>query len=211
MRRISWALLGPATGRLLDIGCGPGWLLAELPQSVWGVGVDLYVRTAVVLPVVHATACRLPFPDAAFSIVTALDMLEQTGVDPAAVLAEARRVMAPGGKLMVRVPTYPGLYGPHDRMWGGARRFRRDEIEDLVRSSGLTLCRLTYANSLLLPAGVAARLLERTGWLDGNDLRPLPAPLNQLLLGLLQLEARWLRTHDFRAGLSLICLAERRT
>jgi len=30
-----------------------------------------------------------------------------------------------------------------------------------------------------------------------------------LLLGILALEARWLKTHDFRAGLSLLCMAER--
>jgi hypothetical protein len=53
------------------------------------------------------------------------------------------------------------------------------------------------------------RLAARSIWLDGNDVRPLPPLLNRLVLGVLALEARWLKTHDFRAGLSLLCMAER--
>ena len=209
MQRITLTLVGRAQGRWLDIGCGPGWLLSELPHGLRGFGVDLYVHATRYRPLVRATACRLPFRDAGFDVVTALDVLEQEDVDPAPVLVEARRVLRPGGRLLVRVPAYPGLFGPHDRLWGGARRFRREELAALMADTGWTVQRLTYANSLLLFSGVAVRLLERTGWLGGNDLRPLPAPLNTLLLGVMKLEARWLRSRDFRAGLSLICLAQR--
>jgi hypothetical protein len=137
-----------------------------------------------------------------------LDVLEQAAVDATAALAEARRVCATGGRLLVRAPAHPGLYGPHDRFWGGARRYARRELADLVAGAGFTIRRLTYANSLLFLTGAAARLAARWGRLDGNDLRPLPRPVNGLLAGVLTLEAHWLRTHDFRAGLSLICLAE---
>jgi hypothetical protein len=94
-------------------------------------------------------------------------------------------------------------------MWGGARRYRREELGDLVRDAGFTVRRLTFANSLLLPIGAVERLAARSIWSDGNDVRPLPALLNRLLLGILALEAQWLRAHDFRAGMSLLCMAER--
>jgi SAM-dependent methyltransferase len=208
MRRITWALLEPPRGRLLDIGCGPGWLIAEPPAGLWAVGIDIELRFTQAWPVVMGDACRLPFRDHTFTIVTALDVLEQEYIDPTATLAEAFRVLAPGGRLLARVPAHPGLYGPHDILWGGARRYTRAELSDLVQHAGFTVRRLTYANSLLFLTGAATRLAARRGWLGGNDLRPLPAPLNTLLSGVLSLEAQWLRTHDFHAGLSLICLAE---
>ena len=209
MRRITWAVLGPARGRLLDIGCGPGWLLAELPSGLRGVGIDFAPQFAVVRPVVASDICNLPFPDRLFDVVTALDVLEQECVEPQRALVEARRVLVPGGRLLVRVPAYPRLYGPHDLMWGGARRYRRGELGGLVQDAGFAVRRLTFANSLLLPIGAAERLAARTIWSIGNDLHPLPMLLNRLLLSILALEARWLRTHDFQAGLSLLCMAER--
>jgi SAM-dependent methyltransferase len=209
MRGITWAVLGRVNGRLLDVGCGPGWLLAELPPGLHGVGIDIEVQFAVARPIVESDSCNLPFPDSVFDVVTALDVLEQECVEPQQALAEVRRVLVPGGRLLIRVPAYPRLYGPHDLMWGGARRYQREELSDLVRNAGFTVRRLTFANSLLLPISAAQRLAARSIWSDGNDVRPLPAPLNRLLLGVLALEARWLKTRDLRAGLSLLCMAER--
>jgi SAM-dependent methyltransferase len=209
MRRITWTVLGRASGRLLDVGCGPGWLLAELPTGLHGVGIDFEVQFTVVRPVVAGDLCNLPFPADTFDVVTALDVLEQECVEPQQALAEVRRVLVPGGRLLARVPAYPRLYGPHDLMWGGARRYRREELAALLQEAGFAVRRLTFANSLLLPIGAFERLAARSIWSDGNDVRPLPALLNRLLLDILALEAQWLKTHDFRAGLSLLCLAER--
>ncbi len=67
-------------------------------------------------------------------------------------------------------------------MWGGARRFRRSELEALVRAAGLRVQRLTYANTLLFPVAAASRLLARAGVGGGNDLHPLPPALINALL-----------------------------
>jgi SAM-dependent methyltransferase len=223
MRAIGWAVLGEITGRVLDDGCGPGWMLTELPSGAWGVGIDRQTMPGPARPTAFgqplprpgrlhlaaAEAGRLPFPDASFEIVLALDLLEQRLVDPGQALAEARRVLALGGRLLARVPAYPWLFGPHDYYWGGTRRYRRAEFAELVEGAGFTIRRLTYANSLLFPLQAGARLLGRAGLLGGADLLPLPLPLNRLLAGVLATEARWLRRHNLPLGLSLICLAER--
>jgi ubiquinone/menaquinone biosynthesis C-methylase UbiE len=112
--------LPDAPGDVLDVGCGTGWWLRELAAS--GVparrlhGVDLLpsrveaVRRA--LPEAHVDvgdARALPWPDGRFWLVTMFLVLssEDTDVSQRRSLAEARRVLAPGGHLFVWEPRVP--------------------------------------------------------------------------------------------------------
>ena len=107
-------------GRALDVGCGVGhWGLRWLPflaDDATLVGVDrepaffaeareraasrgLAERVAFE----QADASALPFPDDSFELVTCQTVLMHVA-DPAAVLAEMVRVLAPGGLLAVAEP-----------------------------------------------------------------------------------------------------------
>ena len=200
---------GQAGSRVLDVGCGPGWDLAALPEGLFGVGLDRVMTWLGCPPLVQGDAERLPFAAGAFDLVLALDLLEQEDLSPDQALREACRVLRPGGSLLVRVPAQPWLYGPHDRTFGGARRYRRQELGAMVEDAGFRISRLTYANSLLFPAEAISRLLQRAGIISGDDLCPVPGPVNRCLTWALALEAHWLVTHDLPFGLSLLCLAER--
>jgi SAM-dependent methyltransferase len=224
MRRVTWAMLGDEGGRLLDVGCGPEWGRIKQPPGVRGVGLDradhFIGRPS---PTVHGTAAQtvrpesepfvqadagiIPFRAGSFDLVLALDLLEQQGVNPAVVLQEIRRVLRPGGRLLARVPAHPWLYGPHDRDWGGARRYRKAEFRALITGAGLNLRRLTYANGFIFPFATLVRLGGRAGLLR-DDLLWLARPFGGLIQGVLASEARWLRKRDLPFGLSLVCLAE---
>lgn len=92
------------TARLLDIGCGGG-LLAPHVTGYQHVGIDL-ARSALQeasrhgISVAQADAAALPFPDASFDVVVAGEVLEHVD-DWRAVVAEACRVLAPGGAVVV--------------------------------------------------------------------------------------------------------------
>jgi SAM-dependent methyltransferase len=116
------AALPPRMGRLLDIGTGTGRLLELVaPRVDNALGVDAS-REMLALArarlaerglagrcaVRQADMYRLPLPDAAFDAVT-LQMVLHYAEDPAAALAEAARVLRPGGALLVVD------LAPHDR------------------------------------------------------------------------------------------------
>jgi len=113
--------LPPAPRRILDLGCGPGGVLAAAAAarpSAHLYGVDVAARMlsealrrrpwATARParsprLVRADALRLPFPDGAFDAVTGHSFLYLVP-QRAAVLAEAWRVLAPGGRLALMEP-----------------------------------------------------------------------------------------------------------
>jgi len=104
--------------RILDIGCGAGFLtryLSELGHHV--IGLDLSYGSLAVAkncipaqvkknpkllsPVyLRADAYRLPFDNGVFDCITCMDFLEHVE-NPAEVIAEASRVLRPGGHLFL--------------------------------------------------------------------------------------------------------------
>lgn len=96
---------GPRSLRVLDLGCGAGLLANYLASRGHAVtGLD---STAENLDIARARgtatytlgdALALPFPDASFDVVCAMDLLEHVQ-EPARLIAEASRVLAPGGTL----------------------------------------------------------------------------------------------------------------
>lgn len=91
---------------VLDVGCGAGFLSNHLARQGFDVtGIDAS-QASIDVAARHDTsrgaryllgdAARLPFADASFDVVCAMDFLEHVE-DPARVLAEAARVLKPGG------------------------------------------------------------------------------------------------------------------
>jgi len=102
--------------RLVDIGCGDGALSGvismELGCQVAGVdpsdaairfATEEFDRRGLAGQFVRADGYRYPFPDGAFDAAVCSDVIEHVQ-DPAALLAEIRRLLKPGGVLVLSTP-----------------------------------------------------------------------------------------------------------
>lgn len=98
-------VLGPLDGRrVLDLGCGQGRFARRLREAgACVIGQDpsrrMLARAAPV-PRVRAAARRLPYADAVFDAVLAVEVLEHVP-DLPALLDEAHRVLRPGGMIAI--------------------------------------------------------------------------------------------------------------
>lgn len=116
--------------RVLDVGCGPGALTAELVKRVGAASVSAVEPSASFaaavrdrLPGVDArrsAAEQLPFPDGTFDAALA-QLVVHFMADPVQGLREMRRVTRPGGMVAACVWDHAGGRGPLAAFWSAAR------------------------------------------------------------------------------------------
>lgn len=161
--------VGPGQ-RVLDLGCGDG----RHAYAAWRLGAGVVALDQAAAEVKHvrdrldelgarnAVALRgdglaLPFPDGCFDRVIAAEVLEHVP-DDRGMLAEAVRVLKPGGLLAVTVPRWwPervcwALSRAYHEVEGGhVRIYRRRALRSLLTSAGLTPLRGHHAHALHSP------------------------------------------------------------
>ena len=110
---------------------------------------------------IEGSVLEMPFADDSFDLAVSLDVIEHLEDDLAA-LRELRRVVAPGGALLVTVPAYQWLWSGHDEINHHHRRYTRRSLLARRRSRPAgSRVRTTYFNSLLLPVAIVLRVLDR--------------------------------------------------
>jgi SAM-dependent methyltransferase len=206
--------LPPGT-RILDAGCGSGRNMVELARYGTVTGLEIadasvmWARNRGIGEVVQGSITEAPFPDDRFDFAVCLDVLEHID-DELHALRELRRVVAPGGTLLVSVPAYQSLFSEHDVINHHKRRYTRATLATVAAEAGWVTEWTTYFNGTLLPAAATHRRLSRLRHsVDEpvSDLELTPVRLNAMLEVPLRLEAAVIG-HGWRipAGLSLMAV-----
>jgi ubiquinone/menaquinone biosynthesis C-methylase UbiE len=178
MRERRRALLAGAAGRVLELGAGTGLNLPHYPPAVRELVLSepepamravlerRVARSRRPARVLDAPAEALPFPDDAFDTVVSTMVLCTVG-DVAAAIAETRRVLRPGGRLLfvehVRAAS-PRLARWQDRLAGPWAAFAQG-------------CRCNRPTDALLARELRLERVEHGRW------RGMPALVHPLVVG----------------------------
>jgi SAM-dependent methyltransferase len=209
-----------ASQRILEIGCGTGYVLNAIAETVPDaelVGSEIYVNALGLASqrlngraeLLQMDARHLPYREE-FDLVCAFDVIEHID-DDMAVIAEMSKAAKANGAIMITVPQHPFLWSAVDEVSGHKRRYRRNELADKCRAAGLEVVVNSSFVSALLPLMAMARL-SRTPKQGpyAKDLVP-PGFVNSLFESTLNMES-WLiaRGVRFPFGGSTILLAHKR-
>lgn len=200
---------------ILDAGCGTGAILKQLGSPERNVGVDLseeallFCRQRALHNVQKADIAALPFASGSFDAVICSSVLYHEWVkDVDRAVCELARVLRPGGILLIILPAFRFLHSAHDEAVLTARRFRKDEVRQILARNDLAARRLTYWTTFLFPLAVAARTLG--GSKRGRDFETGSSRLMARFFNwTMSLERHLLRWFSFPFGVALLAVAQK--
>jgi 2-polyprenyl-3-methyl-5-hydroxy-6-metoxy-1,4-benzoquinol methylase len=158
--------------KVLDVGCATGALLEQLRNRGWDCcGVELctpsaeYARKERGLEILDVPLEKAGFQSGSIDVLHASHLIEHLN-DPAGFLAEARRILSPGGYLFLTTPNSDGFQSV---LFGA--RWRSAIYDHLYLFSRRTLSRMLAAQGFLieavstwggLAAGIAPAPIKKT-------------------------------------------------
>ena len=179
---------------VLDLGSAGGWSTADLPVGIKKIMLDLR-PTALRLTEekrfgrICGDAHYIPLRDGVCDLVVCEGLLHQCeAVSPRRIVEEMVRICRPGGIIISVEPAFNCLFGSHDLVFGGCRRYTLRSLTNLFSGLPVRTLRKTYLHLFVfLPTWLVRKFTKRatTDLALGNSLT------NNICIGLGTVE-RWL-------------------
>jgi SAM-dependent methyltransferase len=165
------------TGRVLELGCGRLSRRGQFRPPVEGISRWFYVdRDVARAPHICADAGSLPLRASSFDTVVCLEVLEYVW-NPALALSEMRRLLKPGGTLVLSTPFLHRM-DTADDYW----RFTEVALRRLLREAGFDVIRCAAQGNAL---AVAASVLRYAVSVQAASVRRLLSVALRPLFGTL--------------------------
>jgi len=204
--------------QILDLGCGTGNMLKSLSKFGKVYYADSSIESIEFCKKRDYKETkleqieRLSYPSDSFDLVLALDVLEHS-IDDAAALKEIFRICKNDGYGILTVPAYSLLWTQHDIAACHVRRYVSGNLRAKLRNTGFCVLKISYFNTLLFLPQFYFRILMKViknvsvqKKTNTDFIYALPASLNSMFKFIFELEKYILRKFNLPFGLSLFCL-----
>lgn len=200
--------------KILDAGCGTGGNLVALNKMGYAVGIDLskeaiyFSKQRGIDKLVEGSVSKLPFKDNCFDVLLSVDVLYHRQVDDDTLaLKELYRVSKENGILILHLPAFEFLRGPHDKAVHTQRRYRRSDIKKKLMSIGFKIKKITYKNFVFFFIALFLRRLNSIG--EVTEFRALSRWNNKIFTCLANMENLLINNLNLPFGLSIFCFAKK--
>jgi len=152
--------------RILEIGGGTGFIAERLQQL--GFNIELsdcasnglaYARERGIEKLYQFDLFNPPFQEA-FDVICLFDVLEHLNDDHQA-LEMLKKMLKPGGKIILTVPAHQWLWNRDDTLAGHKRRYTKKQLELVFKSAGLQPLYLRYFFIMILPFLVLRKWIKK--------------------------------------------------
>ncbi len=209
---------GDEKPRVLDLGCGTGVVSCALNEFAETTGLDFsdhalkFSATRGLSHLVRGDATHLPMHEGQFDAIVALDVFEHIEDDNAA-FRESFRVLRNDGVLVLSVPAYRLLWGPHDIALHHFRRYTKAQVIGRLAMAGFDIECASYSVFFLFPFVLVSRVLEKLRPGPAHASLPkVPAWLNRFLIRLQIFEATLISNFGLKLpwGSSVLVVARKK-
>jgi len=203
--------------KILDIGCGSGFMLDSLRKFGTVYGMDTSDEAIALSRQVFDGEIKkgflpddLPFPKESFNLILALDVLEHVAEDRASLDGICAH-LKDDGVFIITVPAYMFLWSHHDVVHAHQRRYKFDELQDKLKNSGFEILKISYLNSLLfLPIFLVRKFNNLMKRKKGSDAKMPNKYVNILFEKIFSFEKYLLGLMNFPFGVSLVAVVRKK-
>lgn len=159
----------PKFSTFLEIGCGKGYVLADVAKSfpeanifgseIFVQGLSFAKERVPGANLMQMDARNIPFANE-FDVIGAFDVLEHIAEDEL-VIQQVYGALSPDGLFILSVPQHMWLWSPTDEQACHVRRYTNKDLKHKLERAGFKILRSTSFVSFLLPAMLLARLQKR--------------------------------------------------
>lgn len=202
------------SSNILEVGSGTGGNLGMLSKfgkvyaferNIKALNISKSKIKGKKIRIIHGSCPNnIPYTNLKFDLICLFDVLEHI-VDDKKTLVNLKNRLNLNGKILLTVPSYQWLFGPHDKELHHKRRYSAKKIEKLIDDANLKILRKSYFNSILFPLIAAVRIYEKLKRIEISMGNTEPKKeINYALLIIMKIEAFCLKFFNFPFGLSMI-------
>jgi SAM-dependent methyltransferase len=203
----------PENAHIIEIGAGTGGNIRMLEQFGAVTAVEMSDLAREIAR--EKTGCdflsghlpdNIPVAPQSCDLICLFDVLEHVAEDEASLTA-IRKMLKPGGRVMLTVPAHQWLWSTHDVELHHMRRYSRTLLRERIEKAGYAIDRMSYTNAALFPVAALARLVDRMR----RPARPSghatpPKPINAAMKAMFSAEGRIVPNAALPFGISLLAV-----